>query len=229
MNHLRWATLLLVFLAACLVSACVRTSDGVPVAGENADTTSAPSVPRPTDETDSAAPGVMPTTRAPIPPNTVTCSPAVKSPVTITAQVADPQAPKVTIAILDGWSASTGTGDVGARLGGPNAMSTTVTIAATQADPAAAFTEYADRLMGESAVSSVSVIPGPLCGYSGQKLMGAWSDTPQNAVEFADRIVHVWTNSGDYLVAVHVEAPTGTAGFDAASSLLTDDFEIGIP
>ena len=59
--------------------------------------------------------------------------------------------------------------------------------------------------------------------------MGAWSDTPQNAVEFADRIVHVWTNSGDYLVAVHVEAPTGTAGFDAASSLLTDDFEIGIP
>jgi len=60
--------------------------------------------------------------------------------------------------------------------------------------------------------------------------MGAWSDTPQNAVEFTDRIVHVWTNSGtDYLVAVHVEAPTGTAGFDDAASALTEDFEIVLP
>ena len=122
-----------------------------------------------------------------------------------------------------------GSGDVGARLDGPHGMSATVTIAATQLDPAAAFTEYADRVMAESAVSSVSVLPGPLCGYSGQKLMGVWSDTPQNAVEFADRIVHVWTNTKDYLVAVHVQAPTGTAGFDAVSSLLTEDFEIGIP
>ena len=90
-------------------------------------------------------------------------------------------------------------------------MSATVTIAATQLDPAAAFKKYVDDLMAESAVSSVSVLPGQLCEFSGQKLMGAWSDTPQNAVEFKDRIVHVWTNSGnDYLVAVHVEAPTGT-------------------
>ena len=119
--------------AWCLPASGPATACPLPV--RTPTSTSAPSVPRPTDETDSAAPGVMPTTRAPIPPNTVTCSPAVKSPVTITAQVADPQAPKVTIAILDGWSASTGTGDVGARLGGPNAMSTTVTIAATQARP----------------------------------------------------------------------------------------------
>ena len=228
MNRLGWATLLLACLAACLVSACVRTSDGVPVAGEGADTTSAPSTPRSTDAAP-AAPGVMPTTRAPIPPNTVTCSPEIKPPVTMTAQVADPRAPKITLAILDGWSSSTGSGDVAARLAGPNGMSATVTIAATHTEPAAAFTEYADRLMAESAVSSVSVIPGPLCGYSGQKLMGVWSDIPQNAVEFADRIVHVWTNTGNYLVAVHVQAPTETAGFDAASSLLTDDFEIGIP
>ena len=78
--------------------------------------------------------------------------------------------------------------------------------------------------------SVVSVMPAELCGYSGQKLMGAWSDTPQNAVEFADRILHIWTNSGNsYLVAVHVEAPTGTPAFDAASALLTEDFEIGLP
>ena len=101
--------------------------------------------------------------------------------------------------------------------------------ALAQADPAAAFTEYADKVVAEAAVSSVSVLPAPLCDYSGQKLLGAWSDTPQNAVEFADRIVHVWTNTNDYLVAVHVQAPTGTAGFDRVSSLLTEDFEIGIP
>ena len=84
--------------------------------------------------------------------------------------------------------------------------------------------------MAESAVSSVSVIPGELCGYSGQKLMGAWSDTPQNAVQYEDRIAHIWTNSGDnYLVAVHVQAPPGTPGFDSAAALLTEDFEIVLP
>ena len=79
-----------------------------------------------------------------------------------------------------------------------------------------------------SAVSSVSVLPAELCGYSGQKLMGAWSDTPQQSVEFLDRIVHVWTNAGDYLVAVHVQAPAGTAGFDAAvGGAASTDFAVG--
>jgi len=109
-------------------------------------------------------------------------------------------------------------------------MFATVTIAPTTLDPAAAFTEYADEVMEVSAVSSVSVLPAELCGYSGQKLMGAWSDTPQNAVEYEDRIVHIWANSGNnYLVAVHVQAPTGTPGFDSAAALLTEDFEIVLP
>ncbi len=174
-------------------------------------------------------PGVIPTTRAPIPPNTVTCSQPIMPAVRLTAAVDDPQAPKITVGVPDGWSTSSGDGDVGGRLDGPNGMWATVTIAVTRQDPAAAFREYADKIMAASAVSSVSVLPGDLCGYSGQKLMGAWSDTPQNAVEFEDRIVHVWTNTEDYLVAVHVQAPTGTDGFDAASSLLTEDFEIDIP
>jgi hypothetical protein len=83
--------------------------------------------------------------------------------------------------------------------------------------------------MAESPVSTVSVLPGELCGFSGQKLMGAWSDTTQNAVDYEDRIVHIWTNGGDYLVAVHVQAPTGTPGFDSAAALLTEDFEIVLP
>jgi hypothetical protein len=229
MNRAGWAALAL----ACVLSACVRTSDGVPVAGDEAATltSSAPSATTlPPQERDEFAPGVMPTTRAPVPPNTVACSPADGPSVRMTAEVEDPHAPRVTVAVPDGWSMSAGSGDVGGRLEGPRGMWATITIAQTQLDPTAAFRKYADDLMAESAVSSVSIMPAELCGFSGQKLMGAWSDTPQNAVEFSDRIVHVWTNSGNnYLVAVHVQAPTGTDGFDAAASLLTEDFEIGLP
>jgi hypothetical protein len=223
MNRAGWAALAL----ACLVAGCVRTSDGVPVAADRGmtATSSTPSATtQPTQESDQSVYGVLPTKRAPVPPNT-TCSQPSKPAVRMTAQVSDHAAPKITVGVPDGWSMSAGSGDIGGQMTGPDGMSAIVTIAATQLDAAAAFTKYADDLMAESAVSSVSVLPGELCGYSGQKLMGAWSDTPQNAVEFEDRIVHIWTNSGnDYLVAVHVQAPTGTPGFDAAAERLTEDF-----
>ena len=229
MNRAGWAALAL----ACVLVGCVRTSDGVPVAGQNAATatSSAPSATmRPSEEADLTAPGVIPTTRAPVAPDTVACSHVIKAPVRMTAQVEDPQAPTITVGVPDGWSMTSGSGDIGGRLSGPRGMEATVTIAQTQLDPAAAFRKYADDLMAESAVSSVSIVPGELCGFSGQKLMGAWSDTPQNAVEFADRIAHIWTNSGSsYLVAIHVQAPTSTPGFDAAADVLTEDFEIGLP
>jgi major membrane immunogen (membrane-anchored lipoprotein) len=229
MKRVGWAALAL----ACLLVACERTSDGVPVAGEQptAATSSVPSATtQRTQEADQSAPGVVPTTRAPVPPNTIACSQPIKPAVRMTAEVEDRHAPRITVGVPEGWSMTAGSGDVGGRLEGPRGMWAAVTIAQTQLDPTAAFRKYADGLMEKSAVSSVSIMPGELCGYSGQKLIGAWSDTPQNAVEFEDRIAHVWTNSGNsYLVAVHVEAPTGTPGFDAASSLLTEDFEIGLP
>ena len=216
---------------ACLLAACVRTSEGVPVAGETprgAATPSATTVP--TQQGEPSTFGVVPTTRAPVPPSTVACSQTIKPSVRMTAEVDDPQAPRITVGVPDKWSMTAGIGDVGGKLDGPDDMEATVTIAMTQLEPAAAFRKYTDDLMAESAVSSVSVLPGQLCGYSGQKLMGAWSDTPQNAVEYEDRIVHIWTNSGNnYLVAVHVQAPTGTPGFDAAAALLTEDFEIVLP
>jgi hypothetical protein len=229
MNRAGWAALAL----ACLVAGCVRTSDGVPVAADRGvtATSSAPSATtQPTQESDQSVYGVLPTKRAPVPPNTMACSQPSKPAVRMTAQVSDRLAPKITVDVPDGWSMSASSGDIGGQMTGPDGMSAIVTIAATQLDAAAAFTKYADDLMAESAVSSVSVLPGELCGFSGQKLMGAWSDTPQNAVQFEDRIVHIWTNSGnDYLVAVHVQAPTGTPGFDAAAEQLTDDFEIVLP
>ena len=114
-------------------------------------------------------------------------------------------------------------------LSGPEGMTATITITPTDLEPDAAFREYADAVMQQSSISSVSVLPGELCEYSGQKLMGAWSNTPQNAVEFYDRVAHVWTNTGDFLVAVHVEAPAGVEELDAASDVLTGDFEVRIP
>lgn len=96
-------------------------------------------------------------------------------------------------------------------------------------DPQEAFAEYAEHLTGEWAVSSLSVLPAGLCDDSGQKFMGALSDTPEEAIEYVDRVVHLWTNSRNYLVSVHVQAPTGTSAFDSAATQLTDDFETRIP
>jgi hypothetical protein len=183
----------------------------------------------PTAKDDQDPPGVLPTTQVPVPVGATTCDPPAKPAKMITAAVSDPTAPQISVAVPPGWTSSPGSGDVGARMQGPEGMSATVTIAPTELDPAAAFRDYTDRLMGESAVSSVSILPGELCDYSGQKLMGAWSDTPQNSVEFTDRIVHMWTNTTNYLVAVHVQAPTGVRELDAAGELLTEDFGVRIP
>lgn len=218
---------------AVLAAACVRTSDGQPVADPSApappSSTSRSSSPAPTAQQDQPPPGILPTLQVPITPNAVTCAPANKPPVSVVAAVADATAPRVTVGLPDGWSTTKGSGDVGVRMQGPDGMSALVSIAPTSLDPEAAFREYTDKIMEQAAVSSVSVLPAELCQYSGQKLMGAWSDTPQNAVEFYDRVAHVWTNTTNYLIVVHVEAPTGVAALDAASAAITTDVEITIP
>lgn len=221
-------------MATLVVSACGKTSQGEPVADEVesvATSTSSATVTTtqttraiPTPEADLTEPGVVPTTRTEVAPGTVTCA----GPVGATAVVADPAAPKITVVLPPGWSTGPGDGDVGAKLTGPDGVWATVTIAKTTLDPAAAFKQYADEAMAASPVSSVSVLPADLCGYSGQKLLGSWADTPGQAVEFGDRVAHVWTNSGNYLVAVHVQGPAG-AGFDPFTSPVMDDFAVEIP
>ncbi|HEX2283941.1 MAG TPA: hypothetical protein VHI10_03765 [Mycobacterium sp.] len=226
MNRAGWAAVAL----ACVLTACVRTTDGAPVAGDPA-TTGAPStraIPTP-QHTFTPEPGVVPTTRTPVPAGATTCSVPNPPPVSVMATVSDPVAPKITVALPTDWSATKGSGDVGVRLDGPDGTWATVTIAVTSLDPAEAFRKYTDDAMAASAVSSVSVLPADLCGYSGQKLLGAWSESPQQAIEFGDRIAHIWTNTNSYLVAVHVEGPTGTAGFDPSASPLMEDFSIVIP
>ncbi len=235
----RSAALVGLCLAAVMVSACGRTSDGAAVADDvdppatatpSTTATSTPSTRAiPTAEADFTEPGVVSTTRTTVPAGTITCELPESPPDGVaTATVSDPGAPVITVALPQGWSTAPGDGDVGAKLTGPEGVSAEITIAKTTLDPAAAFNKYSDDAMASSAVSSVSVLPADLCGYSGQKLLGSWSDSPEQAVEFGDRVAHVWTNSGDYLVAVHVQGPAG-ADFDPFTSPMMNDFAIEIP
>jgi hypothetical protein len=114
-------------------------------------------------------------------------------------------------------------------MGGPDGLTATVTIAATELEAAEAFREYADQMTAKYAISALSLLPGELCDYSGQKLMGTLSNSSQDAIQFNDHIVHVWTNTKNYLVAVHVQAPVGVTDMDTISEPLTGDFEIRIP
>ena len=231
MKRFGCTTLVLLGLLAPVLAGCARTEEGVAIRNEDLATPGSmrpqPTTRPSTDNAGPAAPGILSTTRAPIPAGSVTCpEPGRVSRMDVRA--ADPNAPRITVALPDGWTGAPNSDDA-VKISGPDGMFATVTITQTKLDPAAAFTEYADKAMAVSAVSSISVLPAELCDYSGQKLMGAWSDTPQQAVEFGDRIVHIWTNTSDYLVAIHVQAPAGTDGFDAASSVLTEDFAVEIP
>lgn len=218
-----------------VLSGCVRVSDGDPVAQSpgspeatsSSAATSSPESSSPVPDQDT--PGIEPTQRAPVPAGSVVCGPEARPPVSVAAAVADPAAPRLTVGVPDGWSFTKGTGDEAVKLQGPEGMSASVTIAPTTLGPEAAFREYTDGVMAKSAVSTVSILPAPLCAYSGQKLMGGWSDTPQTSVEFYDRILHVWTNGADYLIAIHVEGPSGVDALDAASDVITDDVELTIP
>lgn len=232
MKHIGWIAVAL----ASLLTACVNSSEGSPVADEGrvSSATSAPGSSAPSSTTgsapgpDTAQPGVVPTTSGPARAGS-TCEMPHAHPVEVVATVPDVAAPKITVALPEGWSTSAGEGDVGARFTGPDGMWAMVTIAETTLPPAVAFENYADDATEATEISALSVLPADLCGYSGQKLLGSRADTAQQAVEFGDRLAHIPTTSADYLVAVHVEAPTGTADFDPLTSPLLGDFGIVIP
>ncbi|MFN8032191.1 MAG: hypothetical protein U0Q47_02710 [Mycobacterium sp.] len=234
MTRLVLAAAAVTLLAVPGVAGCARSNDGTAVRAESSvsttstTTSSSPSSATASDTPESAEPGVLETTRRPVPANMQVCPQDLTGP-TAVATVSDPAAPEITVALPDGWSAAPGSGDVGARLTGPDDMLAEITIAATPLEPAAAFSRYSDDLMGKYPISTLSLLPADLCGYSGQKLMGTWADDPDEAIQYQDRIAHIWTNSANYLVTVHVEAPSGTAGFDAAADTLTSDFGIVIP
>lgn len=227
-----WTAAAVVVLAVPGIAACAHDSDGTAVrAKASISKTASPTAPASADSRDapeSAEPGVLETTREPVPPNALVCLQAPTGQ-TAVATVADPAAPRITVAMPQGWSASPGSGDVGALLAGPDEMVAEVTITATPMDAAGAFTRYADDVMAKYPISTLSLLPADFCGYSGQKLMGTWAQDPDQSLEYRDRIAHIWTNGKNYLVAIHVEAPSGTPGFDTAASVLTGEFSIVIP
>jgi hypothetical protein len=100
-----------------------------------------------------------------------------------------------------------------------------VTITPTELDAGGAFLRYASDLRTAKPGVRVTVGAAQFCGYSSQLLSG----TGPGAVDFADRITHIWTNTKAYLVAIHVEGPAGAPGFSAAKSTVMQQFAVVIP
>ncbi|MEU0495302.1 hypothetical protein [Mycobacterium sp. NPDC006124] len=220
-------------VALGVVSGCTETSEGHPVANSPATrpATTSTSVTAPSAGTsapkDYPAMGVTPTLREAVPPNALVCLPTPAAGTPVTVQVPDPSAPRIVLALPEGWTSAPST--TGLALTGPDGMSGAVDITETALDPAAAFEKYADDVSALAPISSVSVLPAENCGYSGQRLMGVLSGGPGGAQTYEDRIGHVWTDDGDYLVVIHVGAPQGSPAFDAATTTLTADFAITLP
>lgn len=216
-------------VAAVLVSGCERAGPGTPVTAQGtvSSTTGSTTEPAPP-----SVPGVATTLPDTIPPDALACfQPPDAAGVATVAQVGDPAAPRITVDVPLGWIATPGgaTPEVALTLTGPDGLTGSVTIAQTPLDPGAAFDAYGDAVFDNSGVSVLNVMPAEFCGYSSQRLFGNWSDQAGQTTEHADRIAHIWTETGDYLVTVHLQGPAGAPGFDVARDLLTADFSIVIP
>ncbi|MDT5139720.1 MAG: hypothetical protein QOD58_3982 [Mycobacterium sp.] len=174
-------------------------------------------------------PGIAPTRQDRIPADTPACvvTPTGDGDPTV-ATVSDPAAPRITITVPKGWQSTPGTGDTALMMSGPDTLSATVTIAATDLSPESAFLRYTAGVGGTMARRKFSVTGAPFCGYSSQQLAGTLQ-APSGAIDFADRLAHIWTNTKQYLVTIHLESHSGVPGFPAAKSLLTQDFAVVIP
>jgi hypothetical protein len=64
---------------------------------------------------------------------------------------------------------------------------------------------YAADLRTAKPGVKVTVAPARFCGYSSRLLSG----TGPGAVDFTDRITHIWTNAKAYLVVIGLEGPVG--------------------
>lgn len=174
-------------------------------------------------------PGIAPTLPDHIPPNSLSC---VASPIgnghPTAATVSDPAAPRITISVPDGWNSAAGTGDTALTLTGPAGMTGSVKIAPTELPPDSAFMRYTAGVGGSMPRQKFSVTGAQFCGYSSQRLSGTLRG-PSGGIDFADRVTHIWTNTKQYLVSIHLEGPVGTADFSTAKSTLTQDFAVVIP
>lgn len=171
--------------------------------------------------------GVVETTKRALAAGEQTCDAPAAPAQAMTATTGAPGSPTVIVAVPDGFTpGAPASGDVALNLTGPDGLTGTVRITPTTQDAAAAFQQYTDARTAGHEFNSVSVLPDELCGYSGQKLMGVLADKPGSGSDYVDRIVHVWTNNGDYLIALQLQGPTGSKGLDVAKPVLLGDFGI---
>ena len=226
LSKLFWAGLgTATMVAMTVLPGCARTIDGV-VAWTGGSAASAMSH-QPT--TTPPAPGIETTLPDHIPPNAFACFPGPPGTgIGTVAQVSDSAAPRITVSVPEGWTSAPGQRDVALALDGPDGLTGTVTIAPTKQGPAAAFADYAAALAHSQPDLQVDTVGAQFCGYSSQKLTGTFLG-PSGTVEFADRITHIWSNTSNYLVTLHLEGPEDTQGFGAAKTALMQDFAVVIP
>lgn len=229
-------------LTVALLSGCARSTEGTAAGAGGSEpaqtstsvttstTTPAATPTTPGDKHSLPAYGVVETTKRPVTAGETVCEPAAAAANTFEARSAAAGSPTVIIGVPDGFSpGARPAGDVALNLTGPDGMTGTVTIAPTTLDAADAFEKYADDRTADHEITTISLLPGELCGYSGQELMGVLADQPGQGIDYADRIVHVWTDNGDFLIALRLEAPNGAPGLDSAKSVMLSDFGIRMP
>lgn len=228
-------------------SACAKPSQGTAVAGDRGTSSAATSTaalpatqtsatgtstsPTQTGVSGPSTFGVVETTRAPLTPGAQTCASPQRGPGTqlITyVKGSSPGTPEIEFLVPGEWTSKVGPDDA-LDLTGPDGLSGRVTVTPTQLGPVEAFDKYNEDAMGKAPISAQSLLPAELCGYSGQKMIGSWSGSGGDPLQYADRTAHVWTNAADYLVAIHVQGPQKAPGFDAASEVILGDFGIRIP
>lgn len=225
----------LAVLAIALVSACGRAGDETATgatelsSSTTTTTTTTTSAAETSEQRSHGLPayGVVETTKSAVAAGDTTCEPETPPVNPMEASTGAPGAPTVIVDVPDGFTpGAPPSGDVALNLTGPDGLTGTVRISPTTLDPAAAFQQYADQRTADYEINSVSLLPGELCAYSGQELMGVLADDPAQTIDYADRIIHVWTNNGDYLIAVQLQGPAKSADLDAAKSVLLADFGI---
>ena len=174
--------------AASLVTIALLSGCGRPVAGNAvragepaASATANSTKPSPATR-GTRVPGIETTLPDHIPPNAFVCFPEPSGiGIGTVAQVADPAAPRITVAVPDGWNAQPGEGEVALALGGPGGMTGTVSIAETTLDPAAAFADYVAILRRSKPDLQLDTAGAKFCGYSSQKLTGTFLGTTGHA------------------------------------------------
>lgn len=214
-----------VLLGAVAVVACTRLVDGGAVTPDGAIQRPTATVTVPPDPQS----GVVPTTKVPVAPGAVQCNP-YPDPVADGATSVTLALPAlmVEIAMPSAWDARPGSDAGLVDLIGPDGLTGSVSATPTTLDPATAFDDLAHDLAARAPLSQQTHFAAASCGYSGQRINGTWSESGAEFEAYSDRVAHIWTNSGDYLVVIHLEGPAGMPAFTDAEALMMRDFRITI-